>query len=338
MLSPEGLTQTSDTTERITRPSHSIQRPAMNGHRHSKPQQQQTDSLPKLNGDTPIPGGKIAGRSVAQLREENRRLRSELEELRTELQQHPVTTARPEETPHFTQVQVQQEIARIHRGYQQEIEHYRAHLSHVVEERDQLELRYQELYAGFQETVEEEAHKIVMEATRTLKFAPSDTTSGFLPSIMKSLELEVRQVADQNTAETLYVMREAQRKAHLLEEERQQIAVERQNVLAMQASAKEQVQLREQLMESRLRIQWTLVFTATVTLLLLLFPILQLASLSIGRVPLTPVLLTSLLAPLLICIVIAFVFARLRSKAKEIITSAPHRVKATTKTPAGKGA
>ncbi|MDQ6662424.1 MAG: hypothetical protein M3Z24_15850, partial [Chloroflexota bacterium] len=66
------LDNTRDSTEPITRPgSH---RDIIRERRQQRLQQKQTDILPRLNGTN----GKNTERTLAQLREENQRLRTEL--------------------------------------------------------------------------------------------------------------------------------------------------------------------------------------------------------------------------------------------------------------------
>src|SRR5215831_10317445 len=111
--------------------------------------QRHTDMLPKMNSD--IPNGKTAFRQVAQLREENKRLRWKLDE-----QQHLIYQYRQ------AQAQLEQEIDNLNRNKQTVIEQYEIHLREAIEERNQLELdnqelkrRYKELDHSFHENVSE---------------------------------------------------------------------------------------------------------------------------------------------------------------------------------------
>ena len=94
---------------------------------------------------------------------------------------------------------------------------------------------------------------------------------------MKTVELHVRQFQDKHTAEALYLMRQAQRKAakleHELTQERDQVAREFQNLHTLQASAREQAELRKRIVEDRLRLQYTLTMTVMTVFFLLLLPI-----------------------------------------------------------------
>ncbi len=70
---------------------------------------------------------------------------------------------------------------------------------------------------------------------------------------MKTLELQVRQEEDKHLVEALYLKREVQRMAAILDQERQQIEEERHNLLVMQNTAREQAELRQKTLQARLR-------------------------------------------------------------------------------------
>ncbi len=154
-----------ESLERLPRPSD--RRSPTNERRQSIVQQKNTDVLPSVSVETPH--AKIAWRQVIQLREENRHLRFELEEQRTEMQQLIAA---------YTSLQAQfdQEATSIHGSYQQEREQYQSHLQALMDERNHLqetysdlERRYMDLYHTFQDAVEEEAHKMVTEAAQTIE-------------------------------------------------------------------------------------------------------------------------------------------------------------------------
>src|SRR5437588_1018451 len=252
MLFSDDSTQTTGSDERTSRPPN--RRDSASGRRQSILQQKQTDSLPQVNAETP--NGKIAWRQLIQLREENKRLRWELAEF-------------------------DKEMKAVHSRYQQVITQYENQIQEMVEERNdmkeahtQLERRYQQLYHDFQSAVEEEAQKMVVDAARTIELSPADRPV-MLNDVMKTVELHVRQVEDKHTAEALYLMRQAQRKAAKLEnelaQERQQIAIERQNLHNLQNSAREQAELRKRVVEDRLRAQKVLFNTFITTICLILF-------------------------------------------------------------------
>ena len=261
-----------------------------------------TDMLPKINGE--MPNSKISARQVAQMREENKRLRWELDQ-----RHHLIYQYRQ------TQAQLEQEIDAIHRDHQKVIEQYEIHLREAIDECNQLhtanqelERRYQELDHSFHDTVTEEASKMVEEAAHTLALSPEHTPP-LLRDVAKTLEFQVKQTEDLHVAELLSLMRQAQRKAELLEwelaNEREKIAAERQNLLVQQAKISEQAKYRFNTMQQHLRARWTLVLALMAAALLVLVPIIQLVFVS-WKVP----LYIAIFAPVLICIGAAFLFAR----------------------------
>jgi predicted nucleic acid-binding Zn-ribbon protein len=294
MLSSDDTTYTS--TEPIERSFRaSSRRELINEKRHRN-----TDILTHTNGEN----GKTV---VRQLRQENRRLRWELDELQHLVYQHKQT-----------QAQLEKEIETIHLRHQDIIEQYEINLHEMIDERNQLqeakqvlEQRYQELYHSFHDTVEEEATKMVEEAARTLVLSPEHTPA-LLRDVAKTLEFQVKQTEDQHVAELLSLMRQAQHKAALLEEElaneREKIAAERQNLLALQNSISQQAQFRYDTIRKHLQARWTLVVTLMSAVLILLVPIFQLVFFSI-KAP----LFIALFFPALICVGLAFLVARERT-------------------------
>jgi DNA repair exonuclease SbcCD ATPase subunit len=296
-----------------------------------------TDMLPKIQGE--MPSGKTSARQVAQLREENKRLRWELDE------QHHLNYQYRQK-----QAQLEQKMDAIHRDNQNVIEQYEIHLREAIEECNQLheanqelQRRYQELDQSFHETVTEEASKLVEEAAHTLVLSPEHTPP-LLRDVAKTLEFQVKQTEDLHVAELLSLMRQAQRKAELLEQElaseREKIAAERQNLLVQQAKISEQAKYRYDTMQQHVRAHWTLVLTLMAATLLILVPIFQLVFIS-WKVPLD----IAIFAPVLICIGAAFLFARaytdkrLEEANKKLQQNpAPTPAKTTTPIPAAKKA
>jgi len=301
-----------------------------------------TDMLPKLDGE--MPNGKATARQVAQLREENKRLRWELDEQHHLINQYKQTQAHYKQT----QAQLEQKIDAIRRGNQKVIEQYEIHLREAIEERNQLqeanqelERRYQELYHSFHETVTEEANKMVEEAAHTIVLTP-EYTPPLLRDVAKTVELHVKQTEDQHVAELLSLMRQSQYKADLLEQElaneREKIAAERQNLLVQQAKISGQAQYRYNTMQQHLQAHWTLVLTLMAAALLVLLPIFQLVFVSM-KVPLD----IAIFAPILICIGLAFLFARMytnnklqEARKKLDQKTSPKQTKTLTPTPAAK--
>ena len=101
-----------------------------------------TDFIPRINGNTP--NGKTSGHTVVHLRDENKRLRLELQEQHAELEQLIADYNSAHE-------QFDKEIEAFHYGHQQEIEQYQAHLREMMEERNQMQEGYQELQRRYQE-------------------------------------------------------------------------------------------------------------------------------------------------------------------------------------------
>jgi hypothetical protein len=261
-----------------------------------------TDMLPKINGE--LTNGKTSVRQITQLREENKRLRWELDE-----QQHLIDQYRQ------TEEQLEREIDNLHRIQQNEIEPYEIHLREAIDELNQLqetnqelERRYQELDHSFHETVTEEANKMVAEAANTIVLTPEHTPS-LLRNVAKTVELHVKQTEDQHIAELLSLIRQSQYKANLLEQElakeRKNIAAERQNLLLQQSMISEQAQYRYKTIQQHLQARWTLTLTLMAALLLVLLSIFQLVFASMNVQ-----LDIAIIAPIVICTTIAFLIAR----------------------------
>jgi hypothetical protein len=264
--------------------------------------QRHTDMLPKIDGE--MSNAKTTSRQIAQLREENKRFRWKIDE-----QQHLIYQYRQ------TQTQLEREIDNLHRSKQNEIEQYEIHLREAIEEHNQLEVtnqelkrRYQELDRSFHENVSEEAQKMVSEAANTIVLTPEHTPP-LLRDVAKTVELHMKQTEDQHVAELLFLIRQAQYKADLLEQEltneREKIASERQNLLDQQVNISEQAQYRYTMMQKHIQAHWTLVLTLMAAFLLILVPIFQLVFISM-KFP----LFIAIIFPIIICIGIAFLIAR----------------------------
>nr|HET6900874.1 hypothetical protein [Ktedonobacteraceae bacterium] len=308
MSSSDDAIQSTDLNEQVV-PSFN-RRSSVSERRHNILQQKQTDHLPTLSAE--MPNAKLAWRQMMQLREENKRLRWEL-------------------------ASYEKDLDETHSNQQQEMEHLQLQVQELMEERNnakdalvQLEHRYQELYHTFQSEVEEEARRMVEEAARTLVLTPENRPTT-RTDLLKTVELHVRQAEDRHTAEALYLMRQAQRKAAQLEQElateRQQIAIERQNIHNLQQSVREQAQLRKRVVTERLRVGYTLTLTLMTTVLLILLPIFQVIFFSFLGIPLMTATIFALFAPLLLCIVLAAIIAYVRSNTRLIVESTPHKQK-----------
>jgi hypothetical protein len=323
MLSPDDTSHTTQVTESLERlPRPSDRRSHLSERRQSIVQQKNTDVLPSVSVETPH--AKIAWRQVIQLREENRHLRFELEERRTEIQKLIAA---------YTSLQAQfdQEATSIHGSYQQELAQYQGHLQALLDERNHLqetysdlERRYMDLYHTFQDAVEEEAHKMVNEAAQTIEFSPNSAPLVF-QDVMKTLELQVRQEEDKHLVEALYLKREVQRMAALLDQERQEIEEERHKLLVMQSTAREQAELRQKTLQARLRSRWKVrSITSTIGMVILLV-ILQFLFLNLAHIKIAAEISLLLLLPIIICALLAFVFSTPLAHVRDVYYSAPHK-------------
>lgn len=332
MLLPDEFTQAKNVFESPTFETDAIERVPrtldrrtfLNERRQSRLQQKQTDALQAVPLENS--NAKVAWSQVKHLREENRRLRFEMDEKRIELQRL---------ITEYTALQGEfdKEIAVVHNGHQQEIEHYQKHLNEVMDERNRLheeqitlEKRYQELYHSFQDAVEEEAQKKITDAAKTLVESP-ESAPVLLQDIKKTVELQVRQVEDKHLLDTLYLKGDLQRMTEVIQQERQQIEEERQCLLALQNNAREQAQLRYKTLQERLRDRWRarLLITAIGTPLLLVA--LQYLFLVLLRVPIEASISFALIAPIVLCVILVYVLPTPLAMIKNIYTELPHKVR-----------
>ena len=305
----EELLDFSSETDRVTDPNESYV------------VQTQTSMRPFLLPDTSIT------QEVAQLREENVHLHQKLMEQEQQVQQL---------IDNYTALRTGHEhtIATIHDGHQQDLEHYQTHLREAIDERNRLqetcihlEENYRQLYHTFQEVVEEEVQKRLTEATYALQTSP-DTAPPILQDALRIFERRARQLEEKSVVETLFLKRELQLLATQLQEERKQLDQERQNLLAMHHTVCEQVELHQKLAKARLHARWrvTSLFLAVGSLAMLV--VMQFIFLYVFHARLTPSVSFALLAPILLCAVLAFTFSKPASMAKHMYFSAPHKKKA----------
>ncbi|GAC1401331.1 MAG: hypothetical protein NVSMB49_15470 [Ktedonobacteraceae bacterium] len=332
MLSPDDTTQTKDAIGQVPRTFD--RRSAFSERRqsilHQKQNEKETDSLAVVRPETAehaTPHAKVAWRQVIQLREENRRLRYELEEARSEMQRLLVD---------YTAVQTQYdgEVTAIHNGQLQELEHYQSHLQEAIHERNrlqeayrQLERRYQELYSDFQASVQEEYEKKLSEATQTLLLSPDKATMVLPGAAMKTIELHVNQVKTKQLLEVQYLTSEVQRITAHLEQEQSQVEEERQRLLRMQQSAREQAELRRKNIQVQLRARWAVALAFVTTGTLVFLVVLQYLFLFFLHVHLSVAIAVSLIAPILLCVIAALVFSHPLSTIRHYYKSAPHKKK-----------
>jgi DNA repair exonuclease SbcCD ATPase subunit len=293
-----------DTSGSIMRASRAASRRELIQNKRAR----QTDRLPGV--DELSTRGRIPRSPGAQLREENIQLRRELTALQEQLELYQSNMDL-----------LDGEIETIHHAHQQEIEQYQQHLREMMEERNsmheinqQWERRYQELYRSFQDAVDEEANKLVQEAAQTLVLSPEHTPA-LLSDVVKTLESQVKQTEDQRTAELLAVMRQAQYKSELLEQEvaqeRSSLAAERENLRLLRESAIQQAQQRYTIERTRLRGRWTAGLTFISMVLFALMVGLELIFYSLHVA-----LAITLFVPLAICMLLSYVFAHLHTSGR----------------------
>ena len=298
MLSSDDTTQTPGAIEKISRTYN--HRDYVSERRQQILQQRQTEDLPRISSQEAH--GRIVWRQYMQLREENKRLRSDI-------------------------ARFAEEIDAIQHAHHQEIGQYESHIDTITAQlhrttQDYLnfEKRYEELYHSFQSAVEEEAHNMLAEATRTLELHIDNRQT---TDALKTVELHVKQVEEQHTAETLYLIRQAQNKANQLEreldQERQRIAAERESMQNQQNSWREQAGLRIHMKEEQLRAKFVATITIIATILVLLLVLSQFFFLSWLHFPFA----VALLVPGFLFPLIAALVAYIRSTTRSLFSVTP---------------
>lgn len=325
MLQPDEITSTTGELEHIVHVTD--RRSALRLKRQQLRHQPTTDALPDLHVETPPP--RIAPRQLTQTREENRHLRMLLGKVREELHQ-----ARQEYD--LLQNRYEHDIAVIHSAQKQEIDAYMQQLQEVLEahtglqrEHQSLATRFQELQQALDASAAHLAQEKIAQGTQELEAAP-ETTPPLLQGVLETLQRHVKEREDKNLVEILFLKREIQRMNERLEHERQQVDAEQQKLLALQNSAREQAELREQMVEARFQARWRMRAIISSIGMLLLLVALQFCGLHLLHADTSPLLSLALIAPIVICVVCAIVFATPVSMVKIIYHGAPHkrRVKA----------
>ena len=330
MLSPDDTTKTTEAVGQSPRTFD--HRSALSGRRQNILQQKQiekeTDSLPAVKAEISehgVPHAKVAWRQVVQLREENRHLRHQLDEVQGEMQRLLVAYT-------TLQSEFEREVAAIHRGQVQELEQYQSHLQEVTRERNrlqesykQMEHRYQELYANFQVTVDEEADKKLSDIAQTLVLSPDKVTTVLPSDAMKTIEFHVNQAKTKQLVEAQYLTGEVQRITTHLEQEQSQVEEERQTLLRMQNSVREQAELRHKTLQAYLRARWTFALASMTLGTLITLVVLQYVFLSLFHVHLVFAIAFSLIAPIVVCVLAAIVLSGPLSAIRHHYTSAPHK-------------
>jgi chromosome segregation ATPase len=323
MFASNEITQTTGALERLPRVLE--RQSAHTGKRQRITEEKHTDTLAPLT--LAPPNAKAAGRQMTQLRKDNKHLRMALEDQRAEVQKL------------LSQItQLRSEFTVAHQGYQEDLAHYQTQLQELTDERNQLsetqqasEDRYQALEKAFQDTVQEEAHKLMQEATEAAIRSP-EHVSPLLQEVVKTVELHVRQKEEKLLTEALCLKREVQRMAEFLEQERLQLQKEQQQLISFQLSVREQANARRKLLEERLYARQRVFSIVMSFALLALFIILEFACLALFHTPAVGSVALSILIPIVVCILLRIVLATPLSLIKTIYMGAPHkrRVKAQT--------
>jgi Fe2+ transport system protein B len=298
-----------------------------------------TDFLPTLNAvPSEVTDSRPIHRQLVRLRQENKRLHLELEEVRRENKRvRPELEALRSERQQILaeldalQKELDDHVATIHSGHLQEIEHYERHLRELMEERNrlqaahlELEEHYQELQQSFQDSVEEEARRMLTESTHALECSP-DEVPPLLADVVKILTLRLRQEEEPHLLEMHSLKHELNHLTEQVKQERQQLETERQQLLVMQQTTYEQAKLRQAALQDSLRKRWTAKFTAVTLCVLLLLIFLQFLLLSLFRVHTPPLMTLSLIAPIVVCAIVAVLLAYPRATASRVRSSLPRR-------------
>lgn len=316
-------TQDTDALEHLPRiPDH---RSILSEKRQSILQQKQvtTETLPPLTGETA--GAKGSWRLMTQLREENFRLRYELAAQEDELAKVAVEYS-------SLQSRFDQEIAVVHTGHQQEVDQYQAHFRELLDERNRLqeahsrlEQHYQQLYHSFQDVVEEEVQKRMLEAAYALEAA--EEVPPQLQNVVHILGERAKRVEEKILIDALFLKREAESLVAQLQAQREELDEQRQQVLVMQKTAREQAELRQKTVQARMKEHWRVATLSTSVGLLVLLVVLQFVALALLHASVGGVFTIALLAPIIVCVLLALGGSQPVTMLKHIYSSAPHRKK-----------
>ena len=117
-----------------------------------------------------------------------------------------------------------------------------------------------------------------------------------------------------------------------MEQERQQLQQEQQQLLSFQLNVREQANTRQKHLEERLYAHQKVVSVVTSLSLLILFIILEFICLALFHAPAVGSVTLSILLPIVVCILLRMALETPLNSLKAIYQSAPHkrRVKAQT--------
>lgn len=322
MFSSEEVSQTTEALEKLPRTFD--HRSALNERRQHILQQKQTDALPVLGSDSP--SAKWAWRQMVQLREENCRLRASLEVLRVEMQLLVTDKL-------TAQGGLEEKLAIVHSGHQQEIAYYQAHMLELMEERNRLQdefvtftQNHQDVLQRFDVMVAEETQKRLQELSET--HIVSDWSSVSLQTFVQNAQARAKVNGERFLAEALHLKREVERIAEALEHEQHQLEEERQQLVVLQHGVREQSVLRQKVLDERLRLRWRAVSVLTSAGLIALLIVLQFVCLAIFRISLETPVTIAILTPVVVCMFAAFILATPPFQfIKHIYLSAPRKKK-----------
>lgn len=331
MLSPEDISQdilepTTDEFERF--PRSFDHRSALSERRQSILQQKSngkytTDILSPLAPEQQ--STRVALRQLAQLRKENQHLRSELED-REGAYERLVSEYKQ------LKARFESEVAVVHSGYQQEVERYQSHLRELMEERsvleqqyNQLEQRYQDLYHSFEDTVDASVRQKVELAAKSLDLSTGKVPAELEP-LTKTIELQIKQDIDKLLVDTFQTKRELLNMIGVLENERHQTEVERQELYTQLESIREQSVYRYQTAQARLRARWKVSTVFTILFVLAALVFFQFVFLGLFHA-ISPIASFAILGPIIFVALLSILLANPIVAIKQIYTSAPHKKK-----------
>ena len=170
---------------------------------------------------------------------------------------------------------------------------------------------------------------MVVEATQTIELSP-EKVPAFLQDAIKTLEIRAREVEDKHLLEILYLKSEVQRMVEELTAERRSLDEERQQLFTMRHTTREQAELYQKTLQSRMHARWKFKSAVTSVGLLVTLIVLQFLALSLFHVPFVSAVSFAIFAPVILCSLLAFVLVRPLTTVKDIYESAPHRKKAKT--------
>jgi hypothetical protein len=246
-------------------------------------------------------------REVIALREANRHLSHSQRRQHEEWQ-------RLEQEYQFYKATTEKELQVIHNGHQQELAQLGQHLQNVMEERNRFqeasvdaEQRLQALQQTYEEVATSTVQRQLAEALHWLDGEPEDVPPE-LQEIARALDARSRNIGKQALLQSLCLKHEIQTRAEEFQAKCQQLDMERQQLFALQYSLREQAEARQRTLQAQLRERSRIATISTSLALIALLVVLQYSFLSFFHVAILPQLTLSLLAPIVLCALLAFFF------------------------------